>query len=278
MRLVADDDRVRVGDLAGVADEPLVRLDRHRALRVVLAGQQRRGDAVAVAALAQLAVELVDEVAAMGEDQHAAGARGVDEAQRGDRLAGAGRVLEPEALGGVRVLRLLGELDVVVLAARPASPAAPRPAPRPPPRAPAQILLAGDRDRGELDRLLHGRLDDGAAVVGAVGRPTLHLRHQRRQRAGQRVDLVRVQQRAVGEARLLIRQHPLQPEQQRVLAAPGDRRRLQAGVELGERFVERAATGAAGRERVFGQLTVVNESLTREALRASERAGIGKGR
>ena len=40
----------------------------------------------------------------MGEDQDAAGARGLDEAQRGDGLAGAGRVLEPEALGGVGVL------------------------------------------------------------------------------------------------------------------------------------------------------------------------------
>ena len=63
-----------------------------------------------VAAVAQLAVELVDEVAAVGEDQDAAGARGLDEAERGDGLAGAGRVLEPEALGGVRVLGRLGEL------------------------------------------------------------------------------------------------------------------------------------------------------------------------
>ena len=45
----------------------------------------------------------------MGEDQDAAGARGLDEAERGDRLAGAGRVLEPEALGGVGVVgRLVG--------------------------------------------------------------------------------------------------------------------------------------------------------------------------
>ena len=46
----------------------------------------------------------------MGEDQHAAGPRGLDEPEGGDRLAGAGRVLEPEALGGVGVLRLLLEL------------------------------------------------------------------------------------------------------------------------------------------------------------------------
>ena len=71
-------------------------------------------DAVAVAAVAQLAVELVDEVAAVGEDQHAAGARGLDEPERGDRLAGAGRVLEPEAAVGVGVLRGLVELDVLV--------------------------------------------------------------------------------------------------------------------------------------------------------------------
>ena len=73
-----------------------------------------RVDAVAVAAVAQLAVELVDEVAAVGEDQDAAGARGLDEAERGDGLAGAGGVLEPEALGGVGVLGLLVELDVLV--------------------------------------------------------------------------------------------------------------------------------------------------------------------
>ena len=40
----------------------------------------------------------------MGEDQDAAGARGLDEAERGDGLAGAGGVLEPEAAGGAGVL------------------------------------------------------------------------------------------------------------------------------------------------------------------------------
>ena len=130
--LVADDDRVGVGDPPGVAHEPLVGLDGDRAVGGVLAVEHRAGDAVAVAAVAQLAVELVDEVAAVGEDQDAAGARRLDEAQRGDGLAGAGGVLEPEALGGVGVLGLLLELAVVLVARRPASPAAPRPrAPRP---------------------------------------------------------------------------------------------------------------------------------------------------
>ena len=76
--------------------------------------QQRRRDPLAVAAVAQLAEELVDEVAPVGEDQHAAGARRLDEAERGDGLAGAGRVLEPEALGGVGVLGLLAELLLVL--------------------------------------------------------------------------------------------------------------------------------------------------------------------
>ena len=72
--------------------------------------EQRRRDALRVAAVAQLAVELVDEVAAVGEDQDAAGARGLDEADGGDGLARAGRVLEPEALAGVRVLGGLGDV------------------------------------------------------------------------------------------------------------------------------------------------------------------------
>ena len=67
----------------------------------VLAGLSRpssgRGHALLVAAVGQLAVELVDEVAAVGEDQDAAGAGRLHEAQRGHGLAGAGGVLEPEA-------------------------------------------------------------------------------------------------------------------------------------------------------------------------------------
>ena len=104
--LVADDDRVGVGDAPGVAHEPLVGLDGDRAVGAVGPGavEQRRGLAVAVAAVVQLAEELVDEVAAVGEDEDAAGARGLDEAHRGDGLAGAGGVLEPEALVGVGVV------------------------------------------------------------------------------------------------------------------------------------------------------------------------------
>ena len=105
--LVADHDRVGARDAARVAYEPLVGLDRDRALGRVLARVQRARDALLVAAVAQLAVELVDQVAAVREDQDAAGLRGLDEAERGHRLAGAGGVLEPEALGRVRVLGLV---------------------------------------------------------------------------------------------------------------------------------------------------------------------------
>ena len=128
--LVADDDRVGARDLAGVAHEPLVGLDRHGALGRVLALQQRAADALRVAAVAQLAVELVDEVAPVGEDQHPARLGGLDEAERRDRLAGAGGVLEPEALGRVGVLGLLGERVVLVLAPRPSRGAPPRTLPR----------------------------------------------------------------------------------------------------------------------------------------------------
>ena len=112
--LVADHDRVGVGDAAGVAHEPLVGLDRDRAVGMVGAVEQRRREPLLVAAVGDLADELVDEVAAVGEDQDAAGARGLDEADRGDRLAGAGGVLEPEAAVGAGILGRVGD-DVLVL-------------------------------------------------------------------------------------------------------------------------------------------------------------------
>src|ERR671911_2233276 len=120
MRLVADDDREGVRALACVANDQLVGLDRHRTAGGRLAAavpQERRGDALLVAAVAQLAEELVHEVAAVGEDQDAAGARGLYEAQRGDRLPGARGVLEPEPprragilVDGIRRGLLLGLL------------------------------------------------------------------------------------------------------------------------------------------------------------------------
>src|SRR5436853_5271345 len=71
-------------------------------------------DAIPVSTVAQLAVELVDEVAPVGEDQDSAGPRGLDEAERRHRLARAGRVLEPEPPVGIGIHWLLVELDVRV--------------------------------------------------------------------------------------------------------------------------------------------------------------------
>ena len=129
--LVADDDRVGVGDAAGVAHEPLVGLDGDRAVDALVALAVRAAAASCgrrSRACLSSPMELVDEVAAVGEDQDAAGARGVDEAHRGDRLAGARRVLEPEALVGVGVVgRAFGDVLVDVARRR-------RRRPRTPPR------------------------------------------------------------------------------------------------------------------------------------------------
>ncbi len=64
-------------------------------------------------------MELFDEIAPVREDQDAARLRCLDEAERRDRLAGAGGVLEPEALGGVGVLGLLRENFLVLLVLHP---------------------------------------------------------------------------------------------------------------------------------------------------------------
>ena len=116
----------------------------------VLVAQQRRGDAVRVAAVAQLAEELVDQVAAVGEDQHAARARGLDEAERRDGLAGAGRVLEPEAPRRARVLGLLGKL--LVLERRPARSAQLLPSAGPRPRRSSSSSSSSPRPRARRPR------------------------------------------------------------------------------------------------------------------------------
>ena len=132
----------------------------------------------------------------MGEDQDAAGARRLDEAQRGDRLAGAGGVLEPEALGrrwGPRAARrswASSSSSRLVLPVRGSSSG------RRPPR--RLVLLARDRRRGQLRRL-DGRRHRAVAVAVA-----LRLGEQRGQRSRQRVDLVGGQHGAVGEVRLVL--------------------------------------------------------------------------
>ena len=223
VRLVADHDRVGVGDAVGVADEPLVGLDGDRAVGVVRAVQQRRREAVLVAAVGDLADELVDEVAAVGEDQDPAGARGLDEAERGDGLAGAGRVLEPEAAAApgssgasatISVGRLLPVLGLLLVGRQ-------------------RLVLLGDLFGARSP----SPLSSSSATAGVASSPAssvsgwpapfqlsggrvLDLGGQRGEGAGEHVDLVLGQLGAVGQQHRLGVEQPLEPEQQRVLAPP----------------------------------------------------------
>ncbi len=255
--LVADHDRVGVGDLAGVADEPLVGLDGDRPVGVVLALQQRRREPVGVAAVGDLADELVDEVAAVGEDQDAAGPRGLDEADRGDGLAGAGRVLEPEAATGVGIIGDFGD-EVVVLLLVGLVPV-------------LWLLVLGERVV----------LVAAGAVAGGVGalavRPVavavrprlLDLGDDGGEGAGERVDLVFGELGAVAEQRPLLGEDPLEAEQQRVILAPLRRRLLEALVEFDEGGVEGEPPGGAG-QQLLERLAIEQDRLTRELLYAFE--------
>jgi hypothetical protein len=209
VRLVADDDRVSVGDLAGVTDEPLVRLDRDGTVGAVLALEQRGRDPLLVAAVAQLAVELVDQVAAMGQDEDTAGPRGLDEAERGDRLAGPRGVLEPEALARVGVLGRLAELLLVVARAG---------------LVPVlrllrlvlviELLLARNADGRKHHLVVRDR------PVRAPGAVALRLGVEGGQGARQRVDLVRGEHSAVGQRGLVLTEQPLEAQEQGERAAP----------------------------------------------------------
>ncbi|KKK53439.1 hypothetical protein LCGC14_3094780, partial [marine sediment metagenome] len=108
--LVADHDRVGIRDAAGVADEPLIGLDRHQPIGIVTRSEQRPRDAIRITAVTQLPEKLIDEVAAVRENQGAARTRCLDEAERSHRLAGPGRMLEPEAPFRARVLRSVGDI------------------------------------------------------------------------------------------------------------------------------------------------------------------------
>ena len=107
VRLVAEHDRVRVGvEVLVVLDEPGVGLDGHgRRLGDAPAPVDRGPQARAVALFLEVALELVDEQAAVRQDQDARGAAGVDEARSGDGLAGRGRVLEAVAAARARIGR-----------------------------------------------------------------------------------------------------------------------------------------------------------------------------
>ena len=260
--LVADHDRVGVGDAAGVAHEPLVGLDRDGAVGMVGAVQQRRREPLAVAAVGDLADELVHQVAAVGEDQDAAGARGLDEADRGDGLAGAGGVLEPEAPVGARVLGHLVD-DVLVLLGL----------------VPVLGLLVGLQRVIVIGVEVHRRCcwPTAAPLPVALAPPfeaplalavlLLELGDQRRQRSREGVHLVIVQLGAVGQVRDVLVQQPLQAR------ASGSSRG--ATRSMGPRCPRRSRPGrrpARGGGRVPGARSLGFSPSSRKGSRANSRA------
>jgi hypothetical protein len=72
---------------------------------------------------------------------------------------------------------------------------------------------------------------------------------------------VRGQNRAVGQVRLILRQQPLEPQDQGVLAAPLDGGLGAAGGNLRERVVERRTPGRALGKRAAGILALQQEGL-----------------
>jgi hypothetical protein len=81
---------------------------------------------------------------------------------------------------------------------------------------------------------------------------------------------VRAEKRAVGQVRLVLGQEALEAEQKRVIAPPLDRGLGAARVHLCDGRVERAAPGAAFRQRLARILSGHHEGLTRELFGARE--------
>ncbi len=236
--------------------------------------EHRAGDPVAIAAVAQLAMELVHQIAAVGEDQDAAGARRFDEAERRDRLARAGGVLEPEALGGVRVLGLLVQLALrLVLLVLPVLRLLVLGALVLVLRALVVVLVLVEVAKIRVvlidDRLERSALDAGLDVLGhdpigsrAVG--ALALGQQRGEGARQGIDLMGGEHRAVHQVRLLLGEQALQAQQQGELAPPGDRRRRVPGVDLRDSRVQRTPPRGPWRQGLLERLTVIDEAFARQ--------------
>ncbi len=108
--------------------------------------------------------------------------------------------------------------------------------PRPP-----RLLAVGRRSSAPAG--VAGAADRPRAAVAAGRWPRLLLGHQLGQRAGEGVDLVRVQLGAVAQLRRLLGEQPLEPEQQREVPAPLDRGLL--GARRRSRPGRRRAPGAA---------------------------------
>ena len=126
--------------------------------------------------------------------------------------------------------------------------------PRPPRSSSSSSASSSPRPPGSPRKRVSRLCDRGGGTVPAlavIATVALRLGEQRGQRAGQGVDLVGGEHGAVDEMRLLLGEQPLEPEQQRELPAPVDRRHLRAVVELRERSVKRPAPCGAGGQRIF---------------------------
>ena len=208
----------------------------------------------------------------MGEDQDAAGSRALDEAERGDRLAGAGRVLEPKPpacpgvlgclvhnLGG-RLHPVLGLLLVwgqglVLLGDLCGCPVS------------AVVReLAGDRRAGVVAILGWGATRSVPAL-GSDG--VLELGGQRGQGSREHVDLVLGELGPVRQQHRLGGEQPLEPKQQRVATPPLGRGGLAAGVELRQGGLDGEAPRGPGCD-VLDRLAVEQDRLTRELAHALE--------
>ena len=139
-----------------------------------------------------------------------------------------------------------------------------------------QLLLARDRRGGEHQRLVAdaGAVRRAPVAVGAA----LRLGQQRRQRAGERVDLVGGQHRAVDQRRLVLGEQAVEAEQQRPAAAPlaSTGRSWPSASSFRPSRARRAAgmPGASGHGRV---LALEQEGLACERFGALEVVGRRKG-
>ena len=120
---------------------------------------------------------------------------------------------------------------------------------------PVERLLVGELVALEL-HLARGQLLGRGARAVAASRSARHehLGGERDQRAGERVDLVGGQHGAVHEVRLVLDEQSLEPERSASTRGATHRRLVAAGVELGQRRVERGrravpSASAVGRPR-----------------------------
>ena len=245
---VADHELVRVTrDLVDVPREPRVGLDRDRV------GRSRRGvpgehgvvEARAVAVLGQLAAELIDEQTAVGEDQDAFGARGLDEPGCGDRLARGGGMPEAVAADRARVGLDRRLLDVLLGLALDLE---------------VELELV-------VDLVLLVRLVVAVAVLAL-----LCGGDQLGEHSGERVHLMAAELGAGCEMRRLLGQDTFEAEQERVAHLPLGRRCIASCGQLGERVVERAAPRGPGRQDDVRVLVGTQEGLAGPCL-GSESVG-----